>query len=162
MRPSASSSVRASRSRIGTDTPNSFSGGACHGAGRPGGGRSGGGGGGSKKLNGSEAYGAPPRLGQVGVWPYTDDDQHHVDTASDGRPARGHGVHLQPTLTAALSASDSLDRGFGQYFDAVVCEFGVDERAEFGIDGWQHLRQLLHLGDREALATSASAISSPM
>ena len=31
--------------------------------------------------------------------------------------------------------------------DAVPVEFGVDERAEFGVDGRQHLGEHLDLGD---------------
>ena len=37
----------------------------------------------------------------------------------------------------------------GQYLDAAANEFCVDEGAEFGIDGRQDLRQLLHLDDRQ-------------
>ena len=39
--------------------------------------------------------------------------------------------------------------------DAVALEFGVDERAEFGIDGGENLGELLDLGDGEAAGGEA-------
>ena len=54
---------------------------------------------------------------------------------------------------AARSAGARLmrrDGGAGEDLDAVAVELGVDEGAEFGVDGGQHLGELLDLGDREA------------
>ena len=49
-----------------------------------------------------------------------------------------------------LEFLDRIDAGGARHLDAVTHELGVDERAEFGVDGGEHLGQLLDLGNGEA------------
>ena len=52
------------------------------------------------------------------------------------------------TVSAPVSARVMRgDGGVGEDFDAVAFEFGVDEGAEFGVDGRQDFGQRFDLGD---------------
>ena len=53
---------------------------------------------------------------------------------------------MQPPCLAGQGLADGLDGGSGQHLHAAVGQFGVYQRAEFRVDGGQHLGQLLQLG----------------
>ena len=79
--------------------------------------------------------------------------------ASDGQP----GVGAAPVDgEAAAPAPECGHRGAGDDPHAVAGEFGGHERAEFRVEGGQHLRQPFDHGHRYPRVRSASAISRPM
>ena len=92
---------------------------------------------------------APALGGEGGVGADADDDQDHVGLPGHRAAISGGGLDLQPSRLA-LGAGDLPDRGAGQDLDAAVGELGVDELAERGVNGGQHLGELFHLDDVQA------------
>jgi hypothetical protein len=71
-------------------------------------------------------------------------------------------THSRPALPGSARAI-CFNGGARQHLDAARDELGVDERAEFWVDGRQHLRWLLHLdesGCRLGRAPSTAAARS--
>ena len=100
-------------------------------------------------VDGDRALGAELGAGgggKLAVGAHADDDEHDV-----GREAQGSSSgpvawtsSRGGSPVARLMASTRVRQGT---LTPWRLELGVDERAELGVDGWEHLGELLDLGD---------------
>ena len=91
---------------------------------------------------------APAAAARSRVGSHADDDEHDVGRVDvSGSPPsvrwRGPRARRVESRRCVIASTRVLQCDL----DAVALELGVDERAELGVDGRQHLGQLLELGD---------------
>lgn len=87
------------------------------------------------------------RRGEGGVGADPDDDQDQVGLPAERFTVRPGAVHLEPVVVVAADAGDG---GAGDDVYVVGGQLFVDQSSELGVDGGQHLRQRLDLGDGDA------------
>jgi hypothetical protein len=95
-------------------------------------------------AEGGSGVGSQARVGAD-----SDDDQNHVRGSSHGRSVGPDRVDVQPPRPTRRGPADPPHGSAGENLDAAAGKLGVDQGAELGVDGRQHLGQLLHLSHRK-------------
>ncbi len=93
-----------------------------------------------------------PRVGpgfgrQGGVGPHADDDEHQVGKGGQLGTGCLDSVDLETAGRALGRPGDALDRRVGPDVDAVRTQLCIDQGTKAGVDGREHLGELLELGD---------------
>ena len=86
---------------------------------------------------------------QVGVRPHADHDEHEVDVPTEGLAVRTGSVNVQCRLSPR-GGGDGGDGRASMHVHRVFGEFGLDERAECGVDGGENFREYLDLDDLQS------------